>query len=119
MSMKAHHSEYKEMLTWIQDALWHTRFTPERLRVSVQRMLSDIPSHKRNGSRMAACVLNNMHFNNPDYNTHAGNIMRQAVHLAKVRPCMLRLSYKVSEGTLAPRLCHRFWRCSSQTLTRS
>jgi Zn-dependent M16 (insulinase) family peptidase len=84
LSMKAHHPEYTEMLEWIKDALWHTEFTPDRLRVSAQRMLSDVPSHKRNGSGMAACVLNNMHFKNRDYNAHAGNVLRQAVHLTKV-----------------------------------
>lgn len=64
--------------------LFQTEFTSERLRVSVQRLLADVPSHKRNGMKMAACVLNQTYLNNPTSNGYNAIHVRQAAHLASV-----------------------------------
>lgn len=74
----------RTQVAWLREALWQTQFTPDRLRVSAQRLLNEIPSYKRNGARMASLLLNHLHLDDPNLNASACQVIRQQVYMQRV-----------------------------------
>lgn len=47
--LKAKTSKFKNIIQWLKDILWNTRFTAERLKIVATQILGDLPQAKRDG----------------------------------------------------------------------
>lgn len=62
VELKVEEEKYEKGVQWLQDALYGTQFTAERLKIIANRLIGDISSLKRSGSRIVKTVLQNLIF---------------------------------------------------------
>ncbi|KNC70812.1 hypothetical protein SARC_16656, partial [Sphaeroforma arctica JP610] len=76
--------QYKKGVQWIGEILWHSVPTTERLKVAINRLISDIPSAKRSEVSMTLALMRDLYIPNPDSNVYATNLIRQQKFLTKM-----------------------------------
>ena len=52
--------KYERGVEIVKDILYHTKFTPERLKIVAQRMTNDVASSKRKGMKVVRTVMSEM-----------------------------------------------------------
>ncbi|KAI8369556.1 Metalloenzyme, LuxS/M16 peptidase-like protein [Radiomyces spectabilis] len=83
-SLKAKASKYHRAVQWLEDILWHTQFTVERLKVLANLILNDIPQAKRDGHGMATASMRAFQFDASKSVSAARNILFQTDFLQEV-----------------------------------
>jgi Zn-dependent M16 (insulinase) family peptidase len=68
ISIRAEAKRYERTVQWIKDFLYNTRFTAERLKVGVKRLLKDVSDVKRSGSTVSTVLFSS--FLPPRFLTH-------------------------------------------------
>jgi Zn-dependent M16 (insulinase) family peptidase len=48
-NLKAKAAKFEKCIQWLQDIMWNTKFTAERLKIVASQILNDIPQAKRDG----------------------------------------------------------------------
>ncbi|KAG0305550.1 hypothetical protein BGZ98_003958 [Dissophora globulifera] len=82
--LKTERTKYNEGIAWLQKMTWNTRFDVDRLKVIATKLLNDIPSQKRDGSRMARACMNFLTYDEEKSNVAALNVLRQSKFLPEV-----------------------------------
>ncbi|KAG1416659.1 hypothetical protein G6F58_005871 [Rhizopus delemar] len=82
--LKAKTSKFKNIIQWLKDILWNTRFTAERLKIVATQILGDLPQAKRDGYSMAADTIQTLEFDPKKSLFAANNILYQNEFLQKV-----------------------------------
>ncbi|KAF9027171.1 hypothetical protein BGZ52_004433 [Haplosporangium bisporale] len=82
--LKTERAKYAEGIAWLQKMTWNTRFDADRLKVITTKLLNDIPSQKRDGSRMAKACMDVIAYDHDDSNIASLNILKQAKFLPTV-----------------------------------
>jgi Zn-dependent M16 (insulinase) family peptidase len=54
--LKTERAKYAEGIAWLKKMTWDTRFDADRLKVIATKLLNDIPSQKRDGSRVSVTL---------------------------------------------------------------
>ncbi|KAI8341775.1 Metalloenzyme, LuxS/M16 peptidase-like protein [Chlamydoabsidia padenii] len=82
--LKAKASNYEKAVQWLQDILWNTQFTAERLKVVASQILNDIPQAKRDGHGMVNASLRALQFDAKKSASAARNVLFQTTFLQDV-----------------------------------
>ncbi|KAF9316996.1 hypothetical protein BG003_001323 [Podila horticola] len=82
--LKTERAKYAEGIAWLQKMTWNTRFDADRLKVITTKLLNDIPSQKRDGSRMAKACMDVIAYDHDESNIASLNILKQAKFLPTV-----------------------------------
>lgn len=53
LKVKVAKEKYDVAIRWIRDLLYHSRYTPERLKIAATKALQGLPSEKRDGSEVS------------------------------------------------------------------
>ncbi|KAI8093910.1 Metalloenzyme, LuxS/M16 peptidase-like protein, partial [Halteromyces radiatus] len=83
-TLKAKASKYEQAVQWLEDILWNTQFTTERLKVVTHQILNDIPQAKRDGHSMANACLRAFQYNAKKSASAARNVLFQTSFLQDV-----------------------------------
>eukprot|EP00123_Amoebidium_parasiticum_P018040 comp24077_c0_seq2/m.43341 comp24077_c0_seq2/g.43341 ORF comp24077_c0_seq2/g.43341 comp24077_c0_seq2/m.43341 type:complete len:433 (-) comp24077_c0_seq2:504-1802(-) len=84
MCLRVDAKKYDIGARWTKELLWQTEFIPERIRVAANRLLAEIPDHKRSGTTMGYAVLSDLNNPSPQINNYACNLIRQQRVLKKI-----------------------------------
>ncbi|KAF2671364.1 putative zinc metalloprotease [Microthyrium microscopicum] len=76
--------KYATGISWLRDLVFNKIFDPERLKISVGKLLADIPVLKRDGSNMAQSVDNMIHYI-PQSSVRAQNTLVNALYLKRIK----------------------------------
>lgn len=76
ISMQVEPSKYKTAVDLYRQILFHTKFTPERIKTIATRMASDISQYKRSGSKVVSAALSGITYKS-NSNYWATNFLRQ------------------------------------------
>ncbi|ORZ20228.1 Metalloenzyme, LuxS/M16 peptidase-like protein [Absidia repens] len=83
-TLKAKASKYEKAVQWLQDILWNTQFTAERLKVVANQILNDIPQAKRDGHGMANASLRALQYDATKSASAARNVLFQSTFLQDI-----------------------------------
>ncbi|KAI9030874.1 Metalloenzyme, LuxS/M16 peptidase-like protein [Phycomyces nitens] len=83
-SIKVEASKYKKAIKWLQDILWHTQFTAERLKIVANQILNDIPQSKRDGHGMTNASMRALQFDATKSVSAARNVLFQSAFLTNL-----------------------------------
>ncbi|KAF9100744.1 hypothetical protein BGX29_006292 [Mortierella sp. GBA35] len=82
--LKTERAKYAEGITWLKKMTWNTRFDADRLKVIATKLLNDIPSQKRDGSRMSRVCMDVISYDEEKSNISSLSILKQAKFLPEV-----------------------------------
>ncbi|CDS09692.1 hypothetical protein LRAMOSA02369 [Lichtheimia ramosa] len=77
-TIKTEASKYQKGIQWLQNILWNTQFTAERLKIVAYQILNDIPQAKRDGHSMTNAVLRALQMDANKSVNAARNVLYQA-----------------------------------------
>jgi Zn-dependent M16 (insulinase) family peptidase len=86
MSIKIEESKYEQGVRWLADLLFRSVLDPERLKISANKLLSEVPQHKREGMGVCGAISKELVFGGADgnhSNHSASNFMRQQHFLSE------------------------------------
>ncbi|KAI9272698.1 Metalloenzyme, LuxS/M16 peptidase-like protein [Phascolomyces articulosus] len=83
-TFKTESSKYQNGIQWLQDILWNTQFTVERLKIVAYQILNDIPQAKRDGHSMANAAMRALQYDPTKSANAARNVLFQANFLQDV-----------------------------------
>ncbi|KAI9473757.1 MAG: Metalloenzyme, LuxS/M16 peptidase-like protein [Benjaminiella poitrasii] len=83
-TLKAASFKFEKSIQWLQDILWKTQFTTERLKIVASQILNDIPQAKRDGHDMANAALRALQIDPKKSVFGAHNILFQDAFLQDV-----------------------------------
>ncbi|KAI7904653.1 Metalloenzyme, LuxS/M16 peptidase-like protein [Cokeromyces recurvatus] len=83
-TLKAASSKFEKTIQWLQDILWNTQFTVERLKIVAAQILNDIPQAKRDGHDMVNATLRALQVDPKKSMYGARNILFQNAFLQDV-----------------------------------
>ncbi|KAI7848898.1 Metalloenzyme, LuxS/M16 peptidase-like protein [Circinella umbellata] len=83
-TFKTEESKYQKGIQWLQDILWNTQFTPERLKIVAYQILNDIPQAKRDGHSMTNAAMRALQYDSTKSANAARNVLFQANFLQDV-----------------------------------
>ncbi|KAH8556354.1 Metalloenzyme, LuxS/M16 peptidase-like protein [Umbelopsis sp. PMI_123] len=81
LGIKVEVAKYEKAVQWVRDALWNTKFTPERLKITASKILNDIPQAKRDGRGMANSAMRELQFEREKSTNASSNVLYQAKYL--------------------------------------
>ncbi|KAI8335048.1 Metalloenzyme, LuxS/M16 peptidase-like protein [Chlamydoabsidia padenii] len=61
VTLKVETNKYRRGVRWLNDLLWHTEYTIEKLKTAANKVLNDIPKARRDGRKLAEWVLRAYH----------------------------------------------------------
>lgn len=77
-------SKYETGIKWISDLLVYGKFTEDRVKVSINKLVNDLPNHKREGMVMCRDTLNSKIYDPKRSNHYATSITNQHEFLRKL-----------------------------------
>ncbi|KAI8137402.1 Metalloenzyme, LuxS/M16 peptidase-like protein [Fennellomyces sp. T-0311] len=83
-TFKMEASKYEKGIQWLQDILWNTQFTAERLKIVAFQILNDIPQAKRDGHNMANAAMRALQYDASKSANAARNVLFQTNFLQEV-----------------------------------
>ncbi|XP_066250958.1 uncharacterized protein C05D11.1-like [Euwallacea similis] len=83
LSLQLETSKYQKGLNWIEDLLYHTQFTAERLKVIALKMSNAVAQSKRSGRNVASYAMKNLWYSK-DSNVYANGMLVQSKFLIEV-----------------------------------
>lgn len=83
ISMQVEVSKYEKAIQWFKEILYKTKFTPERIKTVITRLVSDISQYKRSGSKVVGAAIKSLIYQS-NSNPWAVNFMRQQKFLKKM-----------------------------------
>lgn len=83
ISFKVENEKYEKAVEWLKDILFGVKFSPDRLKVTANKIINDVASHKRDGKKAAAVLLHNINFTEGS-NFYISNMIRQNVFLTQL-----------------------------------
>ncbi|KAI8096963.1 Metalloenzyme, LuxS/M16 peptidase-like protein [Halteromyces radiatus] len=57
VSLKVETDKYQHAVQWLNDLLWHTEYTADKLKMAANKILNDIPQTRRDGRKLAELVM--------------------------------------------------------------
>ncbi|KAH7031761.1 Metalloenzyme, LuxS/M16 peptidase-like protein [Linnemannia elongata] len=82
--LKTERAKYAEGIAWLKKMTWDTRFDADRLKVIATKLLNDIPSQKRDGSRMSRVCMDAISYDGEKSNISSLSILQQSKFLPEV-----------------------------------
>eukprot|EP00747_Dinoflagellata_sp_TGD_P108850 gnl/TRDRNA2_/TRDRNA2_170539_c1_seq3.p1 gnl/TRDRNA2_/TRDRNA2_170539_c1~~gnl/TRDRNA2_/TRDRNA2_170539_c1_seq3.p1 ORF type:complete len:535 (+),score=82.50 gnl/TRDRNA2_/TRDRNA2_170539_c1_seq3:165-1769(+) len=79
--VKTEAKDFATGVEWLKRILYQTVLDPFILKIQAQKLLSEIPEHKRDGGTMAKVLMDEILFGSSSTNHAAMNIMRQQKYL--------------------------------------
>ncbi|KAG0191477.1 hypothetical protein DFQ28_011725 [Apophysomyces sp. BC1034] len=80
-SLKSKGTKYERSIRWLQDIMWNTQFTAERLKIVAYQIINDIPQAKRNAHSMAIACMSAYQYDASKSVNAARNVLFQAKFL--------------------------------------
>ncbi|GAB5591544.1 hypothetical protein Unana1_06444 [Umbelopsis nana] len=84
IGIKVEAAKYAKAVQWIKDAIYNTKFTPERLKITASKILNDIPQAKRDGRGMANSTMRELQFEREKSTNASSNVLYQAKYLPEL-----------------------------------
>nr|KAG5705771.1 hypothetical protein BaRGS_027430 [Batillaria attramentaria] len=81
--VKVEEEKYEQGVKWLRDVLYGTQFTADRLKIIANRMIGDISSLKRSGSRIVRTLLHTLVFTK-ECNFNVASMLRQLTFLTQL-----------------------------------
>lgn len=83
LSFKVENEKYEKGVRWARDVLYNLQFSTDRIKTCANKIVKDVPNHKRNGRRVVKSLLDDITYNK-ESNVYAGNMVRQHDFLSKL-----------------------------------
>ncbi|ESO83908.1 hypothetical protein LOTGIDRAFT_222342 [Lottia gigantea] len=83
ITLKVEIDKYEAGVKWLQDFLYNTVFTEDRLKIVAKRLVNSIASYKRKGNAVARMILNDLLFQK-ECNHHIVSAVRQETFLTSI-----------------------------------
>lgn len=81
--MQVEIEKYEKAVNWYKEILYNTVFTPERVKTTATRLVSEISQYKRSGGKVTSAIMNGQCYAS-NSNQWASNFMRQQKFLKNV-----------------------------------
>ena len=82
--IKVERAKYARGIWWISQVLLHGKFTSDRVNISVNKLLNDLPNHKREGMKMCRDVLSSNMYDSNKSNHATCSVSKQQKFLASL-----------------------------------